>query len=272
MSEISISKGVLPAKQDRITNQDTASDERKIHNPIDSVDILSTGNEDTGIYFPKFVSRQKEDQKKNVLPGTCIDWKNVNLDDVERKRLLSEIKGSFCCPSSDKNLPEEYRKSDLLKNTDEKWAVFQYTGGVYTEVINFLRFGKTGSHSPETLMAMCRLIASAINKLPEYNGTLYRGILRLPPEVLEKYVPGNTVTEHGFTSTTKSKKFAFTGPYADNCFVIKSKTAKDMSSLNTYMEEVLFLPETRFKILAREKQGNVDLIFMEEVDDQKPEN
>jgi len=54
-------------------------------------------------------------------------------------------------------------------------------------------------------------------------------------------------------------------------FVIRSKTARDVSgvSYNAHEQEVLFLPDTRFRVLERKEEntrfGKIPVIYMEEL-------
>lgn len=111
-----------------------------------------------------------------------------------------------------------------------------------------------------------KMINSALNGLPPYEGKTYRG-LTLPEEVVAEFAPSKTWTEKGFTSTTKSLQ----GRYPGNVVMsITSKSGRDISEFEAYPNrEVLFKPNTRYAITSKRRVSNLGrefwLIDMEEV-------
>ncbi|RJQ70558.1 hypothetical protein D5S17_28940 [Pseudonocardiaceae bacterium YIM PH 21723] len=95
---------------------------------------------------------------------------------------------------------------------------------------------------------------SMLDKLPNHEGPVRRGItvegadLR---DVLQRYEPGTTIKEPGFTSTAPGHA-GFGGNVE---FQIYSRTGKDISEFPSrmmYEEEVLFGSGTNFKVLGRD--------------------
>jgi len=76
-------------------------------------------------------------------------------------------------------------------------------------------------------------------------------------------VPGQMVTEHGFTSTGVGFKFSGNVNY-----VIKAnggRGANFSQSANTNEKEVIFMAHTPFMVSAVKKNGNLTIIEMEEM-------
>ncbi|MGH4014309.1 MAG: ADP-ribosyltransferase domain-containing protein [Pseudonocardiaceae bacterium] len=101
---------------------------------------------------------------------------------------------------------------------------------------------------------LVRGTTSALNQLPEYSGTVFRGIRTDPvgaAEIAARYNPGDVVPEHAFTGTSADVTKSFDGPIE---MVIDSKTGRDITDISRYgtlEREVLFAPGTRFEVLDR---------------------
>jgi hypothetical protein len=133
-----------------------------------------------------------------------------------------------------------------------------YTTACFEPLNAALRTGR----QPEA----AQMISHALQKLPPYNGTVYRTVL-LPPEVLAEHTPGATVQYLAFTSTTTDSRWlALSATMV--MMTIRSRTGKDVSSFSRHPneKEVLFAPGTRFKILERKDfPGAPTQFVMEEV-------
>ena len=88
----------------------------------------------------------------------------------------------------------------------------------------------------------------ALDRLPTYDGTVYRGI-DLPESVGAKYQPGATVTEGGFTSTSTHTPF----PKQYQFEIRNTSTGRpiDRYSALPGEGEVLFKPGTAFRVVER---------------------
>ena len=149
------------------------------------------------------------------------------------------------------------------KLTDgELVALMIYMGGDFDEINGALRdFDEHWEWVPEFLRYKVRLEAlrpeiqlsvSALNKLPNFRGTVRR-VVELHGSDIGKYRVGSTIVEPAFISTTHSG----TEPYPGNViFEIVSKTGKRVSFLNESSgeDEVLFKPATKFKVLKKERR------------------
>jgi NAD:arginine ADP-ribosyltransferase len=130
--------------------------------------------------------------------------------------------------------------------TEDLVAVRGYTSDDYRELNTALRTGDTAELS--RLDAYIRSATSGLNQLPAYRGTVFRGT-NLSDEAAANYVPGATVTERAFTSTSSELGAEFPG---NTKFVIQSETGRDVSRLSEFAdeEEVLFAPGTQFRVLG----------------------
>jgi hypothetical protein len=134
---------------------------------------------------------------------------------------------------------------------DQIIAVIGYTGSDYSMLNRALR-----SKDPGELQRLGPYIQSAdrgLAALPNYEGRVYRGA-ELPPHIIAKYEPGQTVTEEAFTSTSYETKSKFDGNVV---FEIQSRTGKLVEFLSEFSheKEVLFRPGT--KLLVTEKYVDV---------------
>lgn len=116
-------------------------------------------------------------------------------------------------------------------------------------------------------------VTAALDALPPHDGIVYRGTA-LPKSVINKYKVGETVTEKGFTSTSTKLDVAgiFSDPGTEGkdkpvVYTIKSNRGRAIKKLSIIEkeEEVLFRPDSQFKILDKKTKKGVVHIFMEEV-------
>ena len=98
-----------------------------------------------------------------------------------------------------------------------------------------------------------RQAASAANKIPNFQGLVYRGIHIAPEDMtgfLDRYTPGNTVVEPAFTS---SDLHAANPGNVE--FVIESTSGKDISWLkdpSVGQHETIHPPGQGFEVLDRQ--------------------
>ena len=146
--------------------------------------------------------------------------------------------------------------------TPELAAVRGYTTADYSMLNSALR-----TQDAAELTRLKPYLDSAVagmEKLPNYEGTVYRGT-SLSPDILAKYVPGQTVVEDAFTSTSKTLQASFDG---NTKFVIQSLQGKDVSLLSKYPgeQEILFRPGSPFKVLSNSTDASGQTtIFLKEI-------
>ncbi|AYF76581.1 hypothetical protein D7D52_25310 [Nocardia yunnanensis] len=101
-------------------------------------------------------------------------------------------------------------------------------------------------------------ISSGLEKLPSFDGTVWRGT-HLSPEELARYVPGAKVTEPSFTSSSRDPRRIFTSNVE---FVIHSESGRDISAISARPgeKEVLFKPDTTFEVRGVVHDPNAGLL------------
>ena len=141
---------------------------------------------------------------------------------------------------------------------DEEAALIRYISSESYGLNHALRTGTT--LTPEQEMLRGGLI-SALDKLPSYEGTVYRSLSSEMIENIEAFnrlhTPGNIVSYSAFTSTGTEVYDAS----MDIQFIIQSKNGKDIRVFNPNEHEILFSQNSRFQVVDR--KGN--MIWMEEV-------
>ncbi|MBF6144937.1 ADP-ribosyltransferase [Nocardia nova] len=142
----------------------------------------------------------------------------------------------------DDNVPHRHNEP----TADQRRALHAYTdpdAGIYTDLNNRLR---DNSELDPTQHQLAQDISEGLGNLSAHTGTVWRGT-SLSPEELARYVPGETVTEAAFTSTSRDPRRIFTGNVE---FVIHSSTGRDISGLSARPgeREVLFDRNTTFEV------------------------
>lgn len=202
-------------------------------------------------YLPKLLS---QNISKNV---NAIEWATeeirANVGEGIWKSQLDDIRYK---------LKEE--GVDLGPLSDgEIYAIAQYAGGEYAEMNNALRGQPRDSHPRTRWLTdaedvayqyaaqapLIFLVEQGLTKLPDVETEVTR-IADFPPEILRQYQVGKIITEKGFTSTTRGGRSPAIGNVT---FSILSKHGKFIGFLNRLEAEVLFRPNTRFKILKKTK-------------------
>ena len=156
---------------------------------------------------------------------------------------------------------------------EEVAAVAAYTGPAHSQMNSLLRgredrLTDLSDDGRTAIAAMNTLASKGLDKMPKFEGTVYRAT-RFTPERFSSYQVGSVITEKGFTSTSTYAEIAdmFSSGLA---YVIKSKRGVniDSVSMNAGESEVLFRPETKFKVLKVEKDDSGDggIIYLAEVD------
>lgn len=132
--------------------------------------------------------------------------------------------------------------------TEDLIALRAYSGHHYRPMNSSLRAATAAEL--EKLEGLIKTAASALNELPSFQGTVYRGTT-LKQEVIDMYVPGQIVAERAFMSTSYEKTTAFSG---NVLFMIDAqKGGKAIESLSAIAreKEILFGPGTEFRVLDK---------------------
>jgi hypothetical protein len=131
------------------------------------------------------------------------------------------------------------------------WTLDTGNDALFRKINNSLRTGE----GIDELEPMIALMSSALDKLPNYEGKVYRAIKRGDfsgkfPKFDNNHVPFNYVMYKGFTGTSKNIEGTLRGNIRLN---IKSLTGKDISAFSRIpaQKEILFLPDSVFYIENR---------------------
>ncbi|MFE3954959.1 ADP-ribosyltransferase [Nocardia sp. NPDC059091] len=146
---------------------------------------------------------------------------------------------------ADNAIPDADRTATELTH-DEQSAIHRYTdpdADVFSDLNHRLRNELELDPAQQKLAAD---IASGLERLPAYDGTVWRGT-HLTPEQLARYVPGAKVTEAAFTSSSRDPRRIFTSNVE---FIVHSESGRDISAISARPgeQEVLFKPGTTFEV------------------------
>lgn len=151
----------------------------------------------------------------------------------------------------------------------EKTLIYKYTSDGFEELNVLLRRGGRNEYE--------NYLNAALDKLPNYQGFVYRGIdLELSEMDVYKtaYANDSIVTEPAFTSTSKRKFLSFPFDRTNTLFIISSKKGKEIENMSFYgvnkgenqnENEVLFKSKTAFSVLNIRQDGLRVVIELEEI-------
>ncbi len=158
--------------------------------------------------------------------------------------------------------------ADMNKLSDEgKVSVYKYTQEKFKpyngQVLFPLAKGGVGPTSTALRNNVdgIAVTRAALNELPKFEGTVYRGDSK---KYYDAYTKDAIITRDAFTSTAKKPDSSFEG---DAVIEIQSKTGRDIqgASLKPGEEEVLIPPGATFKVLERDDKGSVLRLKLEEI-------
>ena len=157
-----------------------------------------------------------------------------------------------------KALTEQPKQAKIDLKDDDIQAINTYISSESYTINDILRNG--GQLSPEQL-AFCEQLDKTLDKMPEFEGTVYRSITSDYIDDIEafnrKYAVDECIIEPSFVSTS----LEVYDNTMDIQFIIKSKHGKDISSINENEKEILFKRNSKF--IVTDRQGNT--IYMEEL-------
>ena len=206
------------------------------------------------------------------LPQGAVNLSQYRSDAATRSKMVETL-GSSLSKLQEEVRDVKKRHPELAKIPDEDLLSLR----AYSSELPKVGYGATNAalrtQDTEALTRLAPIIqgaSSALNQLPSYQGKVFRGIRSadIPPDVLAQYVPGKTVTERSFLSSSKEEKVARDFSQSDVLMVIQSRgRGRDMASTSRSAaeSEVLFTPGTRFRVLARETDATgKTVIYLDE--------
>jgi SPP1 gp7 family putative phage head morphogenesis protein len=219
-----------------------------------------------GIDVNDLVARQALDLPA-PLQKDVLDWQAAIRDE----RIVQRVQDFFGTDYA--QLAQDVQTwlidNDGLLIEHEAVSIHGYTGDYYRNINRFLR--GEGGDDLSTMAPVVSAVAG-LSKLPEYEGTVFRGITLegLPNAVkfLEAHQAGEIVEYSAFTSA------GYKEPFAGNVqYVIHSRYGRVVEALSPHPSEmeVLFAPRTRFRIVSIDATNLPVRIEMEELADQTVE-
>lgn len=204
--------------------------------------------------------RQQSEIRLNALQGEYKRFcKTTGLRTEDERLFVSGFSRdrAIRTKKSEKAGIENSKQPDIL-NEEEVFAVYQYKSAKSYQINAALR-GEIAA--PEDMVPVIHSIDNALNKLPVYEGIVYRSMRS--EEMLDSatffklHTPGNIVKYPAYTSSS-------TEVYDDNMdiqLIIRSKRGRDMRAYNPLEQEILFERGSRFLVEKREGKR----IWLEEI-------
>lgn len=149
------------------------------------------------------------------------------------------------CDRLEKSDAASYKKL----NVEEVLAIHAYTENDYYKGINkVLRSRSVSKAERERYTPIINLMKSGLKKLPVYKGNVIRWV-SWSETTLKRLKVGSTKVFKAFTSSSKKPNFTWSG---NTKLQIKAYKAHFIGMISQYPteEEVLFMPNSKFKVLA----------------------
>lgn len=201
-------------------------------------------------------NERKYRQKRLAAQKQLREFIAVN-DDVLRRNYWREK--TYGMQQQPKRRLTAAPKSATLTDEDV-YALDQYKKSGVSYPLNYAL--RNNIELTEQEADLVRRIDTALDKLPEYTGTVYRSISAGSLDDIEVFEKEHRllIPVHylAYTSTSADAPYDSTMEYQ---FIIQSKHGKDMRRYNSLEQEVLFKRDTLFVVTKR--VGNI--IYMEEV-------
>lgn len=157
------------------------------------------------------------------------------------------------------NIVEKTAEKSIIKlSGEEQYALNQYFSFESYGINAKLRNGYTLS---ETEKSMVYSLDMALDKMPEYQGTVYRSLsdfgIENVDEFVKSYVPGQVKT---FSSFISSSEEIYDAGFPIQ-YIIKSKHGRDIRQYNYGEKEILFKRNSKFLVIKVED----NIIYLEEI-------
>jgi hypothetical protein len=141
-------------------------------------------------------------------------------------------------------------------------AIYLYTGWAYQDLNRELR---TSSLS-ESSLVLALVLDTALKKLPRFGGTVYRAARsQYEPQLLQMRV-GEVISMPGFSSSSTNNNYFFGKGY-DLHLIIRSKKGVNIRACSYVPEEdeILFRPNSKFRLLKSETLNGFPTLYLEEI-------
>ncbi len=172
------------------------------------------------------------------------------------------------------NLEEFESKSNLQIKPIHATVINDYMRGGYQDINKVLRNPEAFSDKPALNAAkrQAEMLSASLQNTPVYEGIVHRGTDKMALSAFDKLREGDTFIDKGFMSTNRIDRES--KPWdAPIQLTIKSKTGRSIQEFGDFRytkenkkeDEVLFLPNTPFKVKTRTEQNGKLLFELEEI-------
>lgn len=175
-----------------------------------------------------------------------------------KKKEINSLESNIKYEEWKKKYVDSSPASNIIKLSEKE----QYALNNYISSNSYLLNDKLRNNDPltEAEQKWVKDLDSAIDKMPEYSGKLYRSVSEFGIDNIEEFIQSHVVGEKRsypayISSSTKVYDESF--PIQ---FVIESKHGKDLQAINQNEQEVLFKRDSNFYV--KKVDGNT--IYMEE--------
>lgn len=217
-----------------------------------------------------YVALQPDGFSINGFGGLSATSSNPDTSRLITQKSLKNILGEDRYTDYANKINDIKANNPILQDipTDNLIAIRGYTSDGHYAINKALR--SQDAMELQKYDSYIRAAVSGLNQMPEYSGTVYRGIEKITEEEAEaiasQYKKDKVITERGFTSASADPTRQFKGLVQ---YVIKSQHGKDVSQIALYSEEkeVLFPPNTQFKVfdIRKNPSTGITTIYMDEV-------
>jgi hypothetical protein len=201
--------------------------------------------------LPAWLSTKPEiAQKFNEHPNKALVLKAADVSNSEKKILREE-------------------EFEARLSEPEMDALYHYIAGAMRIENAKLRKGSLNLDS----CTKCRDLAKGLAKIPEFEGIVVRFVLSTKEmaangDLARYFTEGEIVKDPGFMSTTIDPINGVQwGSFAPLVLIMRSRTGRSVQNATGKHEEaeVLFSPQTPFKVLMKISEGTQDFVFLDEV-------
>ena len=207
--------------------------------------------------LPEQRERIYADLQGRVAPSkrTYQKWQSGQLD-KGRKSYVSMRERAENARREDM---DKAAKSGIIKlSDDEQWALNKYLSSSSYKINDKLRKGVPLSKEEQNFI---RNLDIALNKMPEYQGTVYRSVSDFGIEDVGVFIKSHVIGEpYVFDSYLSASETVYDESFPIQ-YVIQSKHGKDIRIYNQQEHEILFKRSSRF-LITKVKENT---IYMEEL-------
>jgi hypothetical protein len=207
------------------------------------------------------ISRLKDSicQIASKLRDTIWNEYPLNVSHEDFMRSVKELTKDLNLTTNELFI-DTYRLRHLHNlSDDEILSLSMYSSYLYDNVNTSLR---QGGHKKAAILPFLAVMIHAIDKLPPYEGTVYRQT-DLPPDISHQHSVGQIVTYPAFTSSS-SNTVGWTGSHKMTIF---SKTGRFIAPYSQHPKEseIIFKPGSKFKVIERRTDGKFTYVTVEEI-------